>query len=88
MVGSVVASHVLLALGLSPEQAGSAIRFSLGKQTTADEIEATIASISRIARRQNIDGPRPEQSSKGLRNPTDESEMDWQLGRAIVSQAP
>jgi cysteine desulfurase len=88
MVGSVVASHVLLALGLSPEQAGSAIRFSLGKQTTADEIEATTASISRIARRQNIDGPRPEQSSKGLRNPTDESEVDWPLGRAIVSQAP
>jgi cysteine desulfurase len=88
MVGSVVASHVLLALGLSPERAGSAIRFSLGKQTTADEIETTIATISRIARRQNIDGPHREQSTKGLLDPTDESGVDRPLRRAIVSQAP
>jgi len=39
MVGSVVASHVLLAMGLPIERARSAVRFSLGKQTTADEIE-------------------------------------------------
>ena len=51
MVGSVVASHVLLALGLSRDRAGSAIRFSLGKQTSADEIERTIAAIERIAHR-------------------------------------
>ena len=41
MVGSVVASHVLLAMGLSPERASSAVRFSLGTQTTAEEIEQT-----------------------------------------------
>jgi cysteine desulfurase len=51
MVGSVVASHVLLALGLPPERAASAIRFSLGKGTTAVEIENTIAVITRILRR-------------------------------------
>src|SRR5438067_12040094 len=34
MVGSVVASHVLLAMGLSMERAKSAVRFSLGKQTS------------------------------------------------------
>ena len=51
MVGSVVASHVLLAMGLPRERAASAIRFSLGKETTAAEIEATIAAIDRILRR-------------------------------------
>jgi len=51
MVGSVVASHVLLAIGLSPERASSAIRFSLGGETTAAGIEKTIAAIERIAQR-------------------------------------
>ena len=51
MVGSVVASHVLLAMGLPPEQAASAIRFSLGKETTAGEIGQTIAALDCILRR-------------------------------------
>jgi cysteine desulfurase len=51
MVGSVVPSHVLLAMGLPRERAASAIRFSLGRETTATEIEATIAAIDRILRR-------------------------------------
>jgi cysteine desulfurase len=51
MVGSVVASHVLLAMGLPTARAGAAIRFSLGKGTTAEEIENTIAAIERILQR-------------------------------------
>ena len=51
MVGSVMASHVLLEMGLPRERAGSAIRFSLGKETTAAEIEATIAAVERIVGR-------------------------------------
>jgi cysteine desulfurase len=51
MVGSVVASHVLLAMGLSMERAGSAVRFSLGKQTTADEIGRAADAIGRIFER-------------------------------------
>ncbi len=51
MVGSVVASHVLLALGLPNERAASAIRFSLGKETTASEIEQTVAAVRRILQR-------------------------------------
>jgi cysteine desulfurase len=39
MVGSVVASHVLLAMGLSTDVAGSAIRFSLGRETTEADVD-------------------------------------------------
>lgn len=53
MVGSVVASHVLLAMGLSLELAKSAIRFSLGKSTTAEEIHATAEVVSGIVHRTN-----------------------------------
>ncbi len=51
MVGSVVASHVLLAMGLSMERASSAVRFSLGKQTNADEIDRAAVAIDRIFNR-------------------------------------
>ena len=51
MVGSVVASHVLLAMGAGNELASSAIRFSLGKQTTADEIDLAAKAISRTIER-------------------------------------
>jgi cysteine desulfurase len=57
MVGSVVPSHVLLAMGLSLERAASAIRFSLGKGTTIEEIEATVAALERIAQRQKREKP-------------------------------
>lgn len=48
MVGSVVASHVLLAMGLPLENARSAVRFSLGRMTTAQEIEETGNAIGRV----------------------------------------
>jgi cysteine desulfurase len=51
MVGSVVASNVLLAMGLSMERASSAVRFSLGKQTSTDEIERAADAIDRIFNR-------------------------------------
>jgi cysteine desulfurase len=53
MVGSVVASHVLLAMGLPPTLARSAIRFSLGKYTAAEEISATVRIVSEIVQRTN-----------------------------------
>ena len=48
MVGSVVASHVLLAMGLTMERASSAVRFSLGKQTSAKDIDDAAKAIERI----------------------------------------
>jgi cysteine desulfurase len=51
MVGSVRASHVLLAMGLPMESARSAIRFSLGRRTTAEEIANAADALERIAKR-------------------------------------
>ena len=51
MVGSVVASHVLLAMGLPIERARSAVRFSLGKWTTPDEIKAAGDAVGKIVDR-------------------------------------
>jgi cysteine desulfurase len=51
MVGSVRASHVLLAMGLPMERARSAIRFSLGSWTIAEEISGAGDALERIAKR-------------------------------------
>ena len=51
MVGSVRASHVLLAMGLPMERARCAIRLSLGKWTTAKEIADAGDALDRIAKR-------------------------------------
>ena len=51
MVGSVRASHVLLAMGLPMERASSAIRFSLGRWTTGEEIADASQVLERIAKR-------------------------------------
>ena len=38
-------SHVLAALGISPEAAGASIRFGLGRSTTTDQIDAAVAAL-------------------------------------------
>jgi cysteine desulfurase len=48
MVGSIQASHVLLAMGVPPTQAAATVRFSLGKGTTAAEIDETLARLPEI----------------------------------------
>lgn len=40
--GAVTPSHVLTALGIPPEVAGPSVRFSLGRQTTEDEIDRVL----------------------------------------------
>ena len=47
--GAVEPSHVLLAMGLSPEQARSSIRFSLGRQNTAEQVDALIDAVAGCA---------------------------------------
>ena len=48
MVGSIQPSHVLLAMGVPHALAQATVRFSLGKSTTAEEIEDAITRIARI----------------------------------------
>ena len=45
-------SQVLLALGLSEEEAHCALRFSLGRETTGEEIERTLSILGDILRNQ------------------------------------
>ncbi len=49
--GSTEPSHVLLALGLSPEQVHGSLRLTLGKWTTEEEIEKTLEALPRIVKR-------------------------------------
>lgn len=63
MVGSVVASHVLLAMGTTLESARAAVRFSLGKQTTTAEIKGAGEIVSRIMER--LTKSRPEAHALG-----------------------
>jgi cysteine desulfurase len=51
MVGSVVASHVLLAMGLPAELASAAVRFSLGHETTEEEIDQAARIVGRVIKR-------------------------------------
>ena len=41
-------SHVLLALGLSDEQARASIRFGLGRWNTEDEVDYLVEKVSRL----------------------------------------
>jgi cysteine desulfurase len=54
--GRVEPSHVLLAMGLSADEARSTIRFSLSRFTTAQEIERTVALLREILRRVKSEG--------------------------------
>jgi len=49
--GAVGPSHVLMAIGLSPDEARSSLRFSLGRNTTLEEIDQAIALIPQAVER-------------------------------------
>ena len=50
--GSPEPSHVLKAMGLPRERVNAAIRFSLGRGTTDDEIDRTVAAVTAAVARQ------------------------------------
>ena len=60
--GAGLPSHVLPAMGLSPEEAASSLRFSLSSLTTAAEIDACIELIPPIVARLRRTSPQPSQS--------------------------
>ncbi len=49
--GAVEPSHVLIALGLAPEDARATLRLSLGHQTTEDEIDFALETIPAVVER-------------------------------------
>ncbi len=46
--GGTQPSHVLLAMAASPSHAKAGIRFSLGRETSAADIDATLAAVQRV----------------------------------------
>jgi cysteine desulfurase len=44
--GAIEPSHVLTAMGLRPEQARGSLRFSLGKQSTSEDVEFALSLIA------------------------------------------
>src|SRR6202012_5817783 len=49
--GAIEPSHVLTAMGLSADRARGSIRFSLGKQTTAEDVEFALALVPEVVAR-------------------------------------
>lgn len=56
--GAIEPSHVLIAMGLRPDQARSSIRFSLGKQTTDADIDLALALVPETVARLREISPR------------------------------
>ena len=49
--GAIEPSHVLTAMGLSPDRARASIRFSLGKQNTAEDIDFALRLVPEVVAR-------------------------------------
>ena len=49
--GAIEPSHVLTAMGLSADRARASIRFSLGKQNTAEDVEFALSLVPEVVRR-------------------------------------
>lgn len=55
--GSGRISYVLTAMGLTDERAQSTIRFSLGRSTTADDVDAAVASVQQALEQMGVVHP-------------------------------
>jgi len=64
--GSTEPSHVLLAAGLSRDDARSSLRFSLGRPTTAEEIDHAVSVIPAVVQRIRALSPREPQSAAAV----------------------
>jgi cysteine desulfurase len=50
--GTITLSPVLQAMGVIPELGQGAVRFSLGRWTTREEIDRAVAALERVMRRE------------------------------------
>jgi cysteine desulfurase len=57
MVGTMQASHVVLAMGADPATAAATVRFSLGRETTRDDITACASALEKTLARQPTTTP-------------------------------
>jgi cysteine desulfurase len=64
--GAVNPSHVLLAVGLSQDDARSSLRFSLGRSTTAEEIDYALATIPGVVERLRALSPVAHAAASGM----------------------
>jgi cysteine desulfurase len=53
-------SHVLLAMGMEPEVAQGAVRFSLGRANTPDQIDVVVEKVAEIVQKQRAHPPQLE----------------------------
>ncbi|MDE7087387.1 MAG: cysteine desulfurase NifS, partial [Clostridia bacterium] len=49
--GAVSPSHVLTAMGLSPERVKSAVRFTFGKNNTEEEVQTAFTALKEVVER-------------------------------------
>jgi len=61
--GAIEPSHVLTAMGLRPDRARASIRFSLGKQNTAEDVDFALALVPETVARLRELAPRKAASS-------------------------
>jgi len=66
--GAVEPSHVLMAMGVSRSQAQGAVRFSLGRETTQEEIDYTVSILAETIHRLRSMSPAQRDRTKGRRN--------------------
>jgi cysteine desulfurase len=65
--GSLEPSHVLSAIGRSPEEARSSIRFSLSRSNTAEEIDATLEIVPKVVEQLRSLSPHYKGQGVGMR---------------------
>ena len=63
--GAIEPSHVLLAMGITPERARASIRFSLGKQTQEKDIDFALAVVPETVARLRAISPRYTKQAVG-----------------------
>ena len=71
--GAIEPSHVLIAMGLRGERAKASIRFSLGKQNTAEDVDFALSLVAQtVARLRDLSPVYSKAASSELRAPSDQ----------------